>query len=486
MQSGAYAKMPDKAPAAYERWDLTPPDLPPRSRLYPLEPIGVGTPMVESLTGYAARLAEAHCVSTGTLYSKEIDALKGKGNIFTFRVDKEAGYSTHTINGRGTPAADFVSALESLTHRRDLRYLTLLPWAEVLPLQGGFQRRMRAWCPQCLRTWCADARPLYEPLLWTLKPVTLCGLHRKPLRFLCPSCKHPNGTLDPRTRSGHCSRCGQWLAPTTSDVFSDAPALNNDDLAWGEWVVTELGEILAAPPGLPFAPSRAGIVRVISLCVERMVDGNASAFARRMDAGRGEVRKWQTGQAQPKFSVLLSLSYRLGVSLLSLLSGALSSVPQEFVRPFPSQLDKGTSKKPRRPLRRMETVEVLKTLQATLEENPPPSVRQVVQRTNHGKSMLYRYFPEVCRAIARRFADYRKAEAGVRRERARVEVRQAAYQLQARGIRITRKHLRPLLTSSDYTNLVEGREALSQVRKELRCRCPVIVGSGGGLRRKEA
>lgn len=472
--------MPDKAPTAYERWDTTPPVLPPRSRLYPLEPIGVGTPMVESLTGYVARLAEAHCVSTGTLYSKEIDALTGKGNIFTFRLEIEAGYSTHTINGRGAPAADFVHALESLTYRRDLRYLTLLPWAEVLPIQGGFQRRARAWCPQCLRTWRADAKAFYEPLLWTLKPVRLCALHRRPLCFLCPSCKRQNGTFDPRTRAGHCSRCGQWLALTTSDgVLSDKPALRHEDLDWGDWVATVLGEILAAAPGLPFAPARAGIARVISLCVEGMVDGNASAFARLMDAGRGEVRKWQKGKAQPKFSTLLSLSYRLGISLLSLLSGSVTSVPQEFARPFPSQLSKAPStlKEPRRSSRRMDTVTVLQTLQAALNESPPPSVRQVTQRTNHDKPMIYRYFPELCRAIARRFADYRKVQAVVRRDRARADVREAAYLLHARGVRITRKHLRPLLASSDYTNLEEGRDALRHVREELRCGCP--VGGGG-------
>jgi len=39
------------------------------------------------------------------------------------------------------------------------------------------------------------------------------------------------------------------------------------------------------------------------------------------------------------------------------------------------------------------------------------------------------------------------------------------------------------LTSSDYTNLEEGREAVRQVREELRCRCPVIVGAGGGGRK---
>ncbi|PYV43710.1 MAG: hypothetical protein DMG09_00235 [Acidobacteria bacterium] len=127
MQSGACVRMPDKAPMAYEKWDITPPELPPRSRLYHLEPIGVGTPLVESLTGYVARLAEAHCVSTGTLYRNEIDALTSKGNIFTCTIERNAGYSTHTINGRGIHAMDFVRALESLTHRRDLHYLTLLP-----------------------------------------------------------------------------------------------------------------------------------------------------------------------------------------------------------------------------------------------------------------------------------------------------------------------------------------------------------------------
>lgn len=41
-----------------EWWDLSRPKIPPRSRLYHLEPVGVGTPYVESLTGYMARLGE--------------------------------------------------------------------------------------------------------------------------------------------------------------------------------------------------------------------------------------------------------------------------------------------------------------------------------------------------------------------------------------------------------------------------------------------
>jgi len=133
----------------YEPWELNSPVLPPATRLYSLSPIGVGTPMVESLAGYIARLAEAHCVSTGLLYWKEIKALAGKGNIFSFRVTGDGGYSTHTINGHGSPAADFVRVMEVLTGRRDLRYLTLLTWAQVLP-GHSLLRRWRAWCEALL------------------------------------------------------------------------------------------------------------------------------------------------------------------------------------------------------------------------------------------------------------------------------------------------------------------------------------------------
>ena len=293
------------------------PDLLPHSRLYSLEPIGLGTPWVESLTSYITRLAEAHCVSTGVLFSKEIDALTGKGKILTFRLEENTSYSTHSINGRGGPAGDFVRALESLTHRSGLHYLTLLPWEDVLPFQGGIQRRSRAWCVPCLHMWKADAMPVYEPLLWTLKPVTLCPVHQQLLAFVCPFCKLQNGVLDPRTRPGHCSRCGQWLASLpTATVFPDNRALTKDGLSWENWVATVLGEILAAAPRLSFAPSREGIAQMIRFCIEHIADGNINKFGRELEAGRANVRMWRLGKALPKFPSLLGLAFRLGISLL--------------------------------------------------------------------------------------------------------------------------------------------------------------------------
>ena len=59
----------------YPLRDLTPPELPSRSRLYYLEPIGVGTAQVESLTSYLSRLARAHSVSSRRLAMAEMATL---------------------------------------------------------------------------------------------------------------------------------------------------------------------------------------------------------------------------------------------------------------------------------------------------------------------------------------------------------------------------------------------------------------------------
>jgi len=471
--------MVDKEPIPYEKWDLTSPDLPPRSRLYALEPIGVGTPWVESLTGYIVRLAEAHCVTPGVLFRKEIDVLTGKGDIFNYWLEKDVGYSIHTINGLGAPAKDFVRALESLTYQHGLRYLSLLPWEEVLPRWCGFQRRARAWCSQCLRMWQAKGKPVYEPLLWTLKPVELCPIHHQALSFVCPSCKFQNGVLDTRARPGHCSRCRQWLAPIpTTDALPDSQAaLTSDDLGWGYWVATVLGEMLAAAPHLSFVPRREGIAQTIRSCVEHIADGSATEFAREMEVGRSHVRRWRTGKTLPKFASLLGLSFRLGRSLLDLIEGVPNSVALKFVRPFPSQLSKKqfTSKKPRRPSgRRLTPADVShirQTLQTAMSEDPPPSGRQVIKRMDHCQTTVYHYFPEECHAITRRFADYRRIQSVARRDRARAEIREAVYQLHAKGTKITHEHLRPLLTSSYYIKLEEGRATIRQMTEELAATC---------------
>src|SRR5215472_8820879 len=114
----------------FEVWAPTRETPPPRSRLYSLEPIGIGTPEVESLSSYLNRLAQAHCVTVTTLIAHEL-----LPHISTpARVRQAAPLSRGGLRGLGQPlaqriyglgrtAATWVNGLEMVTGRRDLRFL---------------------------------------------------------------------------------------------------------------------------------------------------------------------------------------------------------------------------------------------------------------------------------------------------------------------------------------------------------------------------
>lgn len=449
----------------YEQWELRSPVLPPPTRLYSLSPIGVGTPMVESLTGYIARLAEAHCVSAGLLYWKEIKALAGKGNIFSFRVAGNGGYSTHTINGHGSPAADFVRVLEVLTGRLDLRYLTLLTWAQVLP-GHSLLRRWRAWCERCFHAWLQAKQPIYEPLLWALRAVSICPYHRCKLRDACPHCSSRIGPLDWCSRPGHCSRCKGALA--SADQAPSIRELACDELIWATWVATALGDLLSASPQIALPPTKERLAQTIGKCIEHTSSGNASAFARLMQVGRGGVSRWQRGKALPRLALLLNMAFRVGVPLVDFLLGSAACVSLGgFVRSAPVEPDRRPPGTTSQYGRRMNLPEVFRTLQSALNENPPSSLTQVMKRIGHSGITVRRHFPEPCCEIVKNYAAYRVKRAVERKTQAAEEVKRLAHALHSQGVKLTRSNMRPLLTSSDYLNLSEGRAALREVRQDL-------------------
>src|SRR5690242_16704501 len=97
--------MPDCSSSPYEIWDLRLANGLLPSRLFHLEPINVGASLTESLVSYISRLAEAHSVSVGNLFQKEIKPLIGK--------ESGLGYvSRSAINGIGIVAKNWILALE--------------------------------------------------------------------------------------------------------------------------------------------------------------------------------------------------------------------------------------------------------------------------------------------------------------------------------------------------------------------------------------
>src|SRR5712692_7788296 len=140
-------------------------EMPPRSKLYCLAPLGMGTVEIERLTSYIQRLAWAYRVNPRVLVAEVI--LPHLSNTYYSDLAHLGSFSptrSMSSNGFGEVAQDWARTLEHLTMRSDLRLLTLHPWADGLPA-WGLLRQKPQWCPVCYDEWREQKQPVYQPLL---------------------------------------------------------------------------------------------------------------------------------------------------------------------------------------------------------------------------------------------------------------------------------------------------------------------------------
>ncbi len=407
--------------------------IPARSRLYCLEPIGVGTSRVESLAGYITRLAEAHCVSASTLVVREILPLLDRPYLSNPSHHNLASISKHSscLNGTLVWASDWVKVLELLTKCNDLRFLTLLPWASILPVRG-LLRGTRAWCPDCYEDWRKAGQTVYEPLLWALEVVSVCPEHQKRLQLRCPhdNCQHLLPMLDSLSRPGYCSSCGRWLGSMTEGDQMEQELYTEGESEWSVWVCQSVGELLVAMPTMASSPRKETLVRNISALTEQVVGGNASALARLLGCSPATVRDWRSGNVLPRLNSLLRMCYSVNVSPLRFLTEEIGDSISRESRELPVA-ERGTNNSPRS--FDLETLRSALESTATSSEYPPPSMAKVAERLDHDLSHLFRLFPDLCQHISQRYRDCREAGRIERECRIHNEIRQAVLSIHAQG-----------------------------------------------------
>lgn len=243
--------------------------------------------------------------------------------------------------------------------------------------------------------------------------------------------------------------------------------LTDDELMWAMWVARVLGDLLAAAPQITCRQERGHLAEIFRLCIDSVSSRNVSVFARLMHVDPETARNWQNGKRIPQLPFLLSMAYRLGISLLDLLLESPALVSPKFVRAAPVEVEVRTKRPTMQHGRRISRAEVSGILNTALNEIPPPSAKQVMGRLIYGEATIYRHFPELRRQIAQRYAEYRRKRAIARKAQAAEEVKRAAYKLHATGISLTYRHISPLLTSSAYLNLKEAQTALREIRRQL-------------------
>jgi hypothetical protein len=376
-------------PPTLEAWDLAIEPFTARSRLYSLAPVGIGTVFVESLSGYVERLAAAHAVSVGSLVGKEISSLINPDGI-------KLGLVFYVINGVGGRAKRWVQALETLTSRPDLRYLTLLPFERLFP-QPFLFRRDRAWCPLCYELMITQGGPVYEQLLWSLKLVEVCPRHRCFLTNTCPHCLKPMRPLTAVSRPGSCWRCGRWLANTANQTHLPAP--DAEPTEYQLWLAEAIGELLVNAPRIEPEHLRDRAREVLLAYANAFTEGNRTAVADIAGSRPGIFYSWFKGDQVPQIDTLLHTWYQLKLPIACLIDGIPSGFSPEAGMERSSEIRNLRDTSPKR-----TPDQIRLALETALNAKPAPALHEVARRLGYSTTERLRSVDRnLCKQIVRNY-----------------------------------------------------------------------------------
>jgi DNA-binding XRE family transcriptional regulator len=380
----------------YDALDLCQHSIPPRSILYQLPPMGIGTHNVESLTSYLTRLASSHTVTVGALLEYEVARLIDKkyGAASLQSISRLRG----AVNSVGSMTRDLVCALEQLTMQQDLHLLTMLSFGDIISSRNLF-RDVRSWCPHCYQEWHERGDILYEPLRWSLKPVKYCSTHQTALVNKCPNCQQHNPPFSGKFQLGFCSRCHSWLG----QVPGKKVAVGQKDADLELWRVEAVGALLAIGIKSRNKLSAAHIPSQLSMLASEATAGNLAALSRRLKIPKNTLWLWYSGEVIPSLESSLSICCHFDITLVQFFTGEMGKRPNLDNWRVPKRQSLTTVPGQSFDL---EVARLFLERVLSQEMSPPLSVVEVSRRLGCNRRILYKYFPDLCSEIASIYKNY--------------------------------------------------------------------------------
>jgi len=277
---------------------------PPRSRLFALEPIGIGTPTAEGMISYVVRLASAYSVSPRRLIREEFAKFSPEiaGQYRQF-LNKNAVF----INGLGGYSELFADIVEKLCRLPCARDLTLQPLKSLLPFNGvGLNFSNPRWCPTCYAQMRESLNELYQPLAWSFDLYQVCPRHGKTLIDRCPSCNRFQDMLPRSPIIGHCGYCGAWLGEQAPSLQPAPP--------FELWIASAIEKIITELPRLSKLATRERFLGQLKEAINHFTDGSRREFCRQIGLPDAAFQIWIRRGGRPSLARWLAVSYGIDIN----------------------------------------------------------------------------------------------------------------------------------------------------------------------------
>jgi hypothetical protein len=376
-----------------------------RSRLYPLEPRGLGSFMKEGLISYITRLSEAHCIEVGTLVSYECSSNFGVPRIYSYHSNKVMStfYKDATsINGFGSISLEMEKAIKKLTLRSDIEEMNLNKWV-FIPRNKSIVKRYKHWCSQCYSEWKEAGVPIYDPLIWSINLLKICPVHKTLLQTSCPKCFREIPIIHHRSMISHCIYCFNSLITN----IENQATMSEEEQLFQEWLSESLGSMLVCEKEFVDTTS---ICNSLKMFREKYCENNDRVFSRVLliENKRRQLNAYCRGAAAPHFNLLLWFCYILGVKLVDICTGGeftqngrdSNDSLHDFKKYF--MIENKWSK--------IDKVLVREKLQKYYTCYPPRSFKSISRELNVEESYLRKSFPKEAKFLSTKFRKFREAQ----------------------------------------------------------------------------
>lgn len=389
--------------------------------MYGLRPRGETTGDVESLYSYFLWLSHEHRLTAKKVVANCLPAIAaGLPRISNWKFgwgwEREAGKDLIAVGQVSSRWADLLAAA---TGQAGLERSTLNPLGRTA--SGGLSTEVERVCLHCLKA-DADAGMLpYGRLLWRLRAVSCCPIHKCDLvKPVCGRPAVPSGKTFRVKLSGSCSTCGSIAHRCTTTTHTEAGVVEL-------WRAEQCRQTIAAFREIANVDGRAAARAIKQYCAQ---PGSQTSLALRSGLAPSTLSRWlNAAGARLAFEQLLDLCFSEGLQLAALLAGRVERCDTPAAHALlPRQKRSNVP---------VDHVAVRQALSDALENNE--SVTQVAQRLRVDISTLARHgdlYDQVRRATRERKA----AEDARRQQKMIQEAEEVAMRLIGSNKRLTRRN----------------------------------------------
>lgn len=433
-------------------------EVPVRSRLFNLPMSGHCGATQESLLSYTQRVCAAHHVPIRRMLIEVMLPEAGLSSLVSGEGSKRSlePRSVLRLSACSEQSSNFALAMQRLTGRRDLGRGTFLPWQGLLGSGIAMEQRRR-WCAHCVGDQ-RDREHVAFSLLWTLRDVRACPIHKAMLLDRCVRCDHTQPIIGDRLTQGHCEHCGLHLGDALQCEGSAAASARDLFNAEAVAEIVSMGDSAADVLTVARYRGRMEQIKHEHCC------GSLYKLGRKLQLGRRLLER----DGGTTLASLLEITYRLGVKPLAFLTGAGAPSPECVVRSSAYRAQLRRSPDALEALRQQLASHIHEALQ-----NKGRVIRLVdlTRRVHLAANSIYSLYPELVAVVRQHNARARPIQREERRIRLESAARTTIRNLIERGGRVNSRSVNEALAAagvhwSDTAAKAAANDELAKLRRD--------------------